>query len=131
VQIVALSTANPRTMFELLGPTLAHGVMITQVVPNPLLAESPLLKEHLDAIRTFRDEPPSHLTLEGFIAAKALVEGIRRAGPNPGREAILASFQRMGRLDLRGMVLDFSPGGRTHAAFVDLTMIRRNGALLQ
>ena len=37
-------------LFELLGPKLAHGVMITQVVPNPGIAESPLLKEHLDAI---------------------------------------------------------------------------------
>ena len=129
--LVTLSTVNHRTLFELLGPSIAHGVMITQVVPNPLLAESPLLKEHLDAMRTFRDEPPSHLTLEGFIAAKALIEGVRRAGASPTRERILAAFQRAGRLDLNGVVVDFDPRSRSSAASVDLAMIRRNGGLLQ
>lgn len=129
--IVGLSTVNHRTMFELLGPKLAHGVMISQVVPNPAFPDSPLLKEHLDAMRQFRDEPPSHLTLEGFIAAKALIEGVRRAGPAPTREAILVAFQRATRMDLKGFVIDFTPGGRLAASAVDLTMIRRNGALLQ
>ncbi len=131
VMIVALSTVNHRTMFELLGPKLAHGVMVTQVVPNPNLPESTLQKEHLDAIRKFRDEPPSHLTLEGFMAAKVLVEGIRRAGASPTRESILASMQRMGRMDLGGFTVDLSRNGRDHGAFVDIAMIRRDGGLLQ
>jgi branched-chain amino acid transport system substrate-binding protein len=129
--IVALSTVNSRTMFELLGPKLAHGVMVTQVVPNPGLADSALQKEHLDAIRKFRDEPPSHLTLEGFMAAKVLVEGIKRAGVSPTRESILASMQRMGRVDLGGFSVDLSRNGRDHGAFVDIAMIRRDGGLLQ
>jgi ABC-type branched-subunit amino acid transport system substrate-binding protein len=128
--IVALSTVNHRAMFELLGPKLAYGVMVTQVVPNPNIAGSAILKEHLDAIRTFRDEPPSHLTLEGFIAAKVLVEAVRRAGAGPTRETILAALQRMGRLDLKGFVVDFSRAGRAES-FVDISMIRRNGGLLQ
>jgi ABC-type branched-subunit amino acid transport system substrate-binding protein len=128
--IVALSTVNHRAMVELLGSKLAHGVMITQVVPNPNIAESAILKEHLDAIRTFRDEPPSHLTLEGFIAAKTLVEAVRRAGPGLTRASIVAALQRMGRLDLKGFVVDLSPAGRTES-FVDIAMIRRNGGLLQ
>ncbi|APV50080.1 hypothetical protein BWI17_10515 [Betaproteobacteria bacterium GR16-43] len=129
--IVALSMVNHRTMFELVGPKLAHGVMITQVVPNPLLPETPVQKEHLDAIRQFRDEPPSHLTLEGFLAAKALVEGVRRAGASPTRESILAAFQKVTRMDLSGFVVDFTPKGRSEATHVDLAMIRRNGSLLQ
>ncbi|HEY2629205.1 MAG TPA: ABC transporter substrate-binding protein [Usitatibacter sp.] len=129
--IVALSTVNHRTMFELLGPKLAHGVMVTQVVPNPGLAESTLQKEHLDAIHKFRDEPPSHLTLEGFMAAKVLVEGLRRSGASPTRESILASMQRMGRVDLGGFSVDLSRNGRDHGAFVDIAMIRRDGGLLQ
>jgi len=129
--LVALSMVNHRTMFELLGPKLAHGVMITQVVPNPSFPETPVLKEHLDAIKQFRDEPPSHLTLEGFLAAKALVEGVRRAGTSPTRESILAAFQKAGRLDLNGYVVDLSPNGRGDSIHVDLAMIRKNGSLLQ
>ena len=129
--IVALSTVNHRILFELLGPKLAHGVMVTQVVPNPNIADSVLQKEHLDAIHKFRDEPPSHLTLEGFIAAKVLVEGLRRAGPNPSREAVLASMKRIGRVDLHGFVVDVAAAGRARSGFVDIAMIRRDGALLQ
>jgi branched-chain amino acid transport system substrate-binding protein len=129
--IVALSTVNHRAMFELLGPKLAHGVMITQVVPNPAAPETALQKEHLDAMRVFRDEPPSHLTLEGFIAARVLVEGLRRAGPAPTRESILAAMQHLGRVDLKGQVVDLTPRGRVASDQVVLTMIRRNGELLQ
>lgn len=129
--IVALSMVNHRTMFELLGPKLAHGVMITQVVPNPNLPETQVQKEHLDAIKQFRDEPPSHLTLEGFLGAKALVEGVRRAGPGATRESILLALQRAGRLDLNGVVVDLTAKGRGESAHVDLAMIRRNGSLLQ
>ena len=131
VNMVTLSTVNHHTLFELLGPGLAHGVMITQVVPNPMLPDSPLAKEHLDAFRTFRDEPPSHVSLEGFAAAKALAEAIRRAGAHPSRESIAAALQHAGRIDLRGMVVDLSREGRGSSPYVDLAMIRRNGGLLQ
>lgn len=128
--IVALSTVNHRVMFEILGPRLAHGVMITQVVPNPSLSDTGLQREHLAAIRMFRDEPPSHLTLEGFIGAKVLVEALRRAGNAPTRESIVAALQRMGPVDLKGMIVDLGAPSRLASTHVDITMIRRNGDLL-
>lgn len=128
--VVALSTVNHRTVFELLGPKLAHGTMITQVVPNPLLAESPLAKEHLDAFRRFRDEPPSHLSLEGFVAAKAFVEALRGTAPID-RGAIVAALRRTPRLDLRGMEVDLTREGRRRSRHIDIAMIRRSGGLLQ
>jgi branched-chain amino acid transport system substrate-binding protein len=131
ILIVGLSTVNHQALFQLLGPQLVHGVMITQVVPNPMLAESALLKEHLDAIRTFRDEPPSHLTLEGFVAAKALVEGLRRAGPAASRADIAKALRAMGRVDLGGFAIDLRRAARNQGAHVDLAMIRRDGSLLR
>jgi ABC-type branched-subunit amino acid transport system substrate-binding protein len=129
--IVTLSNANHRTLFELLGPTLAHGLMVTQVVPNPFVAESPLLKEYLDAMHKFRDEPPSHLSLEGFVAAKALLEIVRRAGAAPTREGIAKAALQASRIDLNGMAVDLTREARKSSPYVDLTMIRRDGSLLQ
>lgn len=129
--IIGLSLVNHRVMFEMLGPQLAHGVMIMQVVPNPGMADSSVAKEHLVAMRTFRDEPPSHLTLEGFLAAKALIEGIKRAGASPTRESITAAFHKLGRVDVGGLVVDFTPAGRLRSPYVDIAMIRRDGSLLQ
>ncbi len=129
--IVALSTVNHRVLFELLGSRLAHGMMVVQVVPNPALAGSPLAKEHLDAIRRFRDEPPSHLTLEGFAAAKVLAEGLRRTRGNPTRSAIARAMEGLGRVDLGGLTVDLRHGKRGDGAYLDLAMIRRDGSLLQ
>jgi ABC-type branched-subunit amino acid transport system substrate-binding protein len=129
--VVGLSLLNHRVMFELLGPELAHGVMIMQVVPNPSTTDMAVLREHQVAIRTYRDEPPSHLTLEGFIAAKALVEEMRRAGAAPGREAIAEALRKNGRVDVGGITVDFTPSGRLRSRYVDIAMIRRDGSLLQ
>ena len=118
-------------MFELLGPQLAHGVMIMQVVPNPAVVDTAVMREHQLAMRKFRDEPPSHLTLEGFLAAKALAEEIRRAGAAPSREAITAALRRNGRVDVGGITVDFTPSGRLRSPYVDIAMIRRDGSLLQ
>jgi branched-chain amino acid transport system substrate-binding protein len=112
---------------EIRGRAFACG---PAAAPNPMMPDSAVLKEHLDAIRTFRDEPPSHLTLEGFIAAKALIEGVRRAGTAPRRESILAALRRMDRVDLDGFVVDFKRPAREDA-YVDIAMIRRNGGLLR
>lgn len=41
--------------------------------------------------------------LEGFAAAKVLVEGLRRAGPKPTREKIQAALEGMRKLDIGGL----------------------------
>lgn len=127
--MVGLSTLNHEAMFELLGPQLANGVMITQVVPHPSAGTSPLTREYLSALRKFRDEPPSHVSLEGFIAAKVLVEGLRAAGPAPTRRSIVQAMRKAGRMDLNGFAVNLTREGRDGGA-VEMTMIRRNGALL-
>lgn len=79
-QIVALSTVNHRTLMELAKADLATGTMITQVVPNPLARVTKLQNDHLTLMAKYRDEPRSHLTLEGFLAAKAFVKLLERTG---------------------------------------------------
>jgi branched-chain amino acid transport system substrate-binding protein len=128
--MVGLSTLNHQVMFELLGPQLANGVMITQVVPHPAAGTSPLTREYIAALRKFRDEPPSHVSLEGFIAAKVLVEALRSAGAAPTRRSILQALRKAGRLDLDGFAVNLTREGRDTGSAVEMTMIRRNGALL-
>jgi branched-chain amino acid transport system substrate-binding protein len=65
--------------------------------------------------------------LEGFAAAKVLVEGLRRAGPRPTREKLHAALETMGNYDLGGMQLDFSPTDHSGLQFVDLSIITDDG----
>ncbi len=62
--------------------------MITQVVPNPLVSAANLQTEHLAMMAKYRDEPPSHLTLEGFMAAKGLVKVMERINGDINRSTI-------------------------------------------
>ena len=65
--------------------------------------------------------------LEGFAAAKVLVEGLRRAGPKPTREKIQAALEGMRKLDIGGLEVGYSPDDHTGLDFADLSIIGTDG----
>ncbi|MBL8525141.1 MAG: ABC transporter substrate-binding protein [Betaproteobacteria bacterium] len=131
VNIVGLSTVSHRTLMELAKADYAAGTMITQVVPNPLVSATKLQTEHLAMIAKFRDEPPSHLTLEGFMAAKGLVKAIERINGDINRASIAAAVSGTKRFDLEGMTLAFGSANDRGSRFVDIAYLRKSGRLVQ
>ena len=73
----------------------------------------------------------SHLSLEGYINAKVVAEGLRRAGKNLTRESLIASMQGIRSLDLGGMEVGFGKGGTSASRFVELTVINSQGRLVK
>ena len=65
--------------------------------------------------------------LEGFASAKVLVEGLRRAGAKPSRASLHQALDNLGRLDLGGLVLDYSPSDHTGLDFADLSIVGTGG----
>lgn len=128
--IVGLSLVNHTTLTEIDGPALATGMLLTQVVPNPLGSNTPLLREHLALMKKFRDEPPSHVTLEGFIAAKVLVRALQAAGKDPSRAAVTAALHGIAEVDHDDTYVTYLAVNKRDANFVDITFLRRNGTLL-
>ena len=132
--IGGLSLVNHTALTEIAGPQAVKGVVLTQLVPSPQREGVPVMREHMKAMKKFRDEPPSHLTLEGFIAAKALVEALRT-----GLTAKLVRREEIGAILLRSKLrLAVNPaesdlgmvntsGGKT----VDVTMVRGDGTLIR
>jgi len=131
VNIVGLSTVNHRTLLELAKADFAAGTMITQVVPNPLVSATKLQTEHLALMAKYRDEPPSHLTLEGFMAAKGLVKAIERINGEINRNSIAAALSGTKRFDLEGMTLAFGSANDRGSRFVDIAYLRKSGRLVQ
>jgi ABC-type branched-subunit amino acid transport system substrate-binding protein len=131
VQIVALSIVNHRTLMELVKADLATGTMITQVVPNPLSTPTKLQNDHLTLLAKYRDEPPSHLTLEGFMAAKAFVKLLERSARELTRASIFAATTGSKRYDLDGMTLTFNGATDRGSRYVDIAYLRNSGKLLQ
>ena len=73
---------------------------------------------------------PNYTMLEGYIAARVLVEGLKRTGPNPSRERLVASSEDISDLDLGGYLVRFSKDNQNGSRFVDLGVVNRSGDLI-
>ena len=134
VLLGGLSLVNHTALTQIAGPAVSKGIVLTQVVPSPQREGVPIVREYARAMRKFRDEPPSHLSLEGFIAAKALVESLRSslAGRPVRREDVLTILSRGTANPAASQVYDdagmtSTKGGRP----IDVTMVRGDGTLIR
>lgn len=82
-----VSFVGSQALLDELGEQ-AEGVIITQVVP-PLDADLPAVEAYRQALETHAaGSEPDFISLEGYLAAKLFVEGVKAAGADPDREAI-------------------------------------------
>jgi branched-chain amino acid transport system substrate-binding protein len=102
-----------------------RGVQISQVVPFPWDGSVPVVKEYQKAMQEAKAEP-GFGTLEGYIAAKVMVEGLRRAGRNLTREGFIRAMETIQDYDVGGFKVSFGPGRRSGSQFVDLTIISKD-----
>lgn len=101
-----------------------RGVQISQVVPFPWNANIALVREYQAAMADVKGEL-GFGSLEGYIAAKVAVEGLRRAGRNPTRESFVKSLESLRSFDAGGFTLRFDSDNHNGSTFVDLTMLSR------
>ena len=106
------------------------GVAVTQIVPYPFNATTPVVREHQTAATTAGEKEFSHLALEGFINAKVASEGLRRAGRNLTRASFVAALDALRKYDVGGMEISFGQGSTSGARLVALTMINAKGRLI-
>ena len=125
--LCAPSLVNVRTLTTAIGPQAARGIIVSQVVPDPGAALE-IAREHKKLMERYADEPASQATLEGFIAAKALVQGLRRS--RQGAAGLAQTVRGEGRVDLGGYTLNFSGGNRA-SDYVELTVVSQDGRLLR
>lgn len=129
IQLMTLSNNSSRAFVNALGPDGA-GVIVSQVTPAPNLVTTELGSEFQQAARS-AGTPVSYAAMEGFIAAKVLVEGLRRAGRDLNRERFMRALESMHKVDLGGLLLDYGERNRTGTQYVELTMIAKDGRFLR
>jgi len=132
-QYVALSTTDGGQVAKLIGAEKAHGLAITQVVPDPNSRTDPLSREIQENFRKFppKDIVLNHTFVEGYLGAKVLGETLRRAGPNPTRKKLHDALEALKEYDVGGMYLGFSASRHAGSHFVDITILNREGKLLR
>ena len=104
-----------------------HGIIVTQVFPYERSISTPVVKEASELARAKGMDGVSPAHMEGFCAAKVLVEGLKRAGPKPTRQGLMTALNTMQKVDLGGMELSFSPNDHTGLVFTDMSIISEDG----
>lgn len=128
--IFGLSMINHATVSEIAGKSLAAGVMLSEVVPHPNNLSIPVVAEHHKIMEIYRDEAPSHLSLEGFIAAKMLVTALKNIGKDFTPAQLTSALKETRSMDIGGFYLEFSPLRNRGSSYVDINVITRKGRLL-
>lgn len=125
-QIVTLSNNASGGFIKDMGDN-ARGTIVSQVFPYERSIASPLVKEAKEYAKAKNIEDISPALIEGYAAAKVLVEGLRRAGANPTREKLIAALNGLRKFDIGGMEVSYSPANHTGLRFVDLSIIGPDG----
>jgi len=108
----------------------AVGVGLAQVVPNASAEKTVLTRDFRAAMHRFvPDSEPSAPHLTGYVAARVVVEAIRRAGTAPTAEKVAAAMRHV-KADLGGFGEDFT-SGNVGTQWVDIGVVDRRGHLLQ
>lgn len=126
-QFANVSFVGSEALAKALGPE-GDGVMITQVVPFPYSGATALVREYqarMDAAGHKGDY--DFTSLEGYIDAKVLVQGLRKAGKTLTRTALIDALNGMNADDLGGFMVRFSPTDHSGSSYVDLTSITKSG----
>ncbi|WP_225984767.1 ABC transporter substrate-binding protein [Noviherbaspirillum aerium] len=128
-QIMTLSNNSSQAFVKELGAA-GTGVIVSQVTPAPHLISTPLGQEFNVAAKA-AGATISYAAMEGYVNAKVLVEGLKRAGPRLTREGFVRALETMQRVDLGGLMVTYGPNDHTGSEFVELTMIGKDGRFIR
>ena len=122
-QVVTLSNNASSGFIKQLGDA-GRGVIVAQVFPSERAVSQPMVREALALAKAKGQTELSPAALEGFAAAKVLVEALRRAGPKPTRAKVVAALETIKGYDLGGgLVVSYSPQNHSGIDFADLSII--------
>lgn len=104
------------------------GVVVSQVMPSPYYPARPIAREFADAVKKAGNVQANFSSMEGYLAAKVVTEGLRRAGNRIGsREALIQGIESIGSQSLGGFQVNFTASNHVASSFVELSMLTGDG----
>jgi ABC-type branched-subunit amino acid transport system substrate-binding protein len=129
-QIYGLSVLLHGELVKTMGVDKARGIVLSQATPYPFQPSRAVINEYQAAMKAHAPkEVLSFSSLEGFLGAKIAAEAVRRSGPKPDREHVLAALKNLGEYNLGGLWVNYTPQARKGWGGVDLTIINADGNL--
>lgn len=125
--IIALADVNLQTLLQM-GAARNTPVIATQPVPL-INASSQVVRNYRETLARFFDEPPTSLSLAGFIAARYTYEVLHDVEGPLTRQSALLTFQQRTIVDMGGFRISFNPQRRSNA-YVTQSMMTTDGRLV-
>jgi branched-chain amino acid transport system substrate-binding protein len=122
---IAMSAANIRDLGN-----LSRGLGFSIVVPSPFATKYDIVRRYQADMDAAGSKDYSLPSLEGYIDARVLAEGLKRAGAAPTRASIVAALEQVDALDLGGVRIGYGKNNREGNRYVDVAVIGVNGRFM-
>jgi ABC-type branched-subunit amino acid transport system substrate-binding protein len=129
-QVFTWSIAGVEAIHKEVGERI-RGLVVSQVFPSPQNQSSGLASEYRKLVKAAGLADGGYPGLEGYVAARILVEALQRAGRDLTRERLVAALRGMRNLDLGGDRVDFGSTDHVGRSFVELTMVGADGKFVR
>lgn len=124
--VYSLNAGLPLGVMQDLGED-AHGVVVTQVMPNCNRPSIPVVREYQRDYRAAGHGVFTSASLEGYVNAVVLVEALRRTGRALTRTAFVETLDNLGKFDVGGFTVRYTPSNHGGSRQVELSMSGREG----
>lgn len=125
-QLITLSNNASSGFVKELGDN-ARGIVVCQVFPNERNLALPMVKEVHDLAKAKGISEVTPAMLEGFAAAKVLVEGLRRSGRDLTRAGLQKALEGFKHVDIGGLEVSYSSNDHTGLDYADLSIVGTDG----
>ena len=122
---ISASPANIAAMGE-----LGRGMGFAMVVPSPFSSKNELVRRYQLDMAASGSSDYSTPTLEGYVNALVLAEGLRRAGPNVTRASLITALASITGFNMGGMTVSYGGTNRVGGSFVDIGVIGAGGRIV-
>ncbi|MDH0865932.1 ABC transporter substrate-binding protein [Mitsuaria sp. GD03876] len=127
--LYGMSIIDVQALLAGLGAERARGFAFSLVLPTDDRLDSELIREYQRLRQKAADPELSSRSVEGYIAAKALVKALERA-PRPGPQALSETLERGFEADIGGHRLTFGKG-QAPSRYVDFAILGSSGKLVR
>jgi ABC-type branched-subunit amino acid transport system substrate-binding protein len=108
-----------------------EGLVTASIVPPPSLARHAIVADYRRDRTEFGTQADSYTTLEGYIAARVFVEGLKRAGRGLTRDGFITAMEGLGNFKVADFPLEYNAHNHNGSTYVDLEMYTKDGSLVR
>lgn len=127
-QFYGLSVSNVQQIYKVLGPD-SKNVIVAQVMPSVDSSTMPVVQDYRKAVKKAGAASVNGFGLEGYISARVIVDGLRKAGRDLTRQKFIGALEGMGVTNVGGFPLRYARADHAGSQWVGIAIINDQGKL--